>query len=317
MESREFLKFFLSVILQCKTDNIKLWHGLDQADTVISTIQSKSFQYNIIIGFDQPEKECWPKIDQWLSTQSEEYAVFLLDENFLNIKQNQNKLQKIIPIPFNHDLISNLALLREIKSCYHFNFDNQTTRWLFLSRNQRPHRRYFIDTWAEKIQHNLVYSDGKDRPIGNIDFYNLNRAPYMCNAKNLLDLTDIYNQTSGSIVAETSLDSFLTEKTFHAILAMHPIMMIGPRFAIGHLRSQGFDVFDDLINHSYDQLESWQERINCLVNDNFDVLTRGIDRRTIKDRLVYNQNHIWNYYDWLISNTKDFLLQITQPTGTH
>jgi hypothetical protein len=310
MESEEILKLFFSLIINCNCSNIKIWRGLEKAELVINEIQTKKNLYHIIIGLDRPAEECWHKVDHWLTTQSETYTVFLLDENFLDIKKNQSHLQKIKTIPFNHDLISNLSTLREVKNVYHFDFDNQTTRWLCLNRISRPQRRYFIDNWVEKIQQNLIYSDGINRPIGNVDFYK-DQSSYFCNAKNLLALADIYNQTSGSIVTETKTDSFLTEKTFHPIMALHPILMIGPRFAIDHLRSQGFDVFDDLIDHSYDKLESWQERIDRLVNDNLNILKNGIDRRAIANRLIYNQNHIWNYYDWLIKNAKDSFIQLT------
>lgn len=43
-----------------------------------------------------------------------------------------------------------------------------------------------------------------------------------------------------------------TEKTWRAIQLPRPMLLFGPQYAVAHLRRWGFDMFDDVIDHSYD-----------------------------------------------------------------
>ena len=40
--------------------------------------------------------------------------------------------------------------------------------------------------------------------------------------------------------------------------------MCGPQNSVSHIRSLGLDVFDDIIDHSYDAIPDWRMRINAM-----------------------------------------------------
>ena len=57
------------------------------------------------------------------------------------------------------------------------------------------------------------------------------------------------------------------------------------------LRDWGFDVFDDIFDHSYDTVEN-SERVNKLLNDNKSILSNGLQLTdNIKSRLINNRNY--------------------------
>lgn len=74
---------------------------------------------------------------------------------------------------------------------------------------------------------------------------------------------DAYLKSNISIVTETGMDNEalrITEKTFKALITGHPFVIVGTPGAVGLVRSFGFDVFDDFIDHNYDDIESPGER---------------------------------------------------------
>lgn len=88
------------------------------------------------------------------------------------------------------------------------------------------------------------------------------------------------NDTFLEIVNETTYSSesfLLTEKTMHSFLSFHfPIIISNPG-VVKFLRSMGFDMFDDIIDHSYDDVQDVAQRIVCAVDSNIALLTNAED----------------------------------------
>lgn len=67
-----------------------------------------------------------------------------------------------------------------------------------------------------------------------------------------------YQTSFCSIVCETGPTAHkpnFSEKTFRAIMQGHPIIFIGAADSVGMLRDLGFDMYDDIIDHSYDSIQ--------------------------------------------------------------
>jgi len=87
-------------------------------------------------------------------------------------------------------------------------------------------------------------------------------VPYQ-NFQDTGDLRKIMMQTKLSIVIETYHErtdaiSF-SEKIFRALQVPRPWALIGATGSVSRLRSMGFDVFDDYVDHSYDSYPSDQD----------------------------------------------------------
>lgn len=70
-----------------------------------------------------------------------------------------------------------------------------------------------------------------------------------------IPLEDAIIESERSLVIETYFtdkEVCYTEKTWRAIQLPRPMLVFGSQHAIKHLRQWGFDVFDEVIDHSYD-----------------------------------------------------------------
>lgn len=89
-------------------------------------------------------------------------------------------------------------------------------------------------------------------------------------------LREYYANTFIEIVTETSFTEhcyLLTEKTLNSIYGCNfPILLAG-KGAVSFLRNMGLDVFDDIIDHSYDQIDDPLDRIYSAIHRNINLLS--------------------------------------------
>ena len=241
------------------------------------------------------------QIDTWLVSQPTQHPVLLLEERMLR-PSNYYNFEKLKTITYFNETITAIQLMLINKSYYEFDISNGS-KWMLLGRTPRRHRVYINDTWTPKFQHNLIYSFGTDTFFGDYNFLKHRLQTQLMCANNLQSLQTLYNSACGSIVSETmDLEFGLTEKTFQPIMALHPILMIAPPGAVKFLRNHGFDMFDDLLDHSYDNIDNVNERIDCLFTANHDVISKGLDRTQISNRLINNQKHLFDFYQTVMKN---------------
>lgn len=103
---------------------------------------------------------------------------------------------------------------------------------------------------------------------------------------------DVYKKSLFHIVAESEISAeLLSEKTWKVLLVGQIPIMCGPRGSIAHLRDLGFDVFDDIVDHSYDEIFDWKERIKEMHNSlsKIALLDHNI---LIKDTLARREKNI-------------------------
>ena len=138
--------------------------------------------------------------------------------------------------------------------------------------------------------------------------WNVNNKDMLTNTKNLLVCADMYNSTQFSIVTETRYNlpcDFITEKTTQCWLALHPALYVSNRYHVAHVRDWGFDLFDDIFDHSYDSKPD-SDRIDALFKNNQSQMENGIILSDgIKQRLIKNREHyLKNFGNILLSQIK-------------
>jgi len=75
-------------------------------------------------------------------------------------------------------------------------------------------------------------------------------------------------------------------------LALHPALFVSNKNHVTILREWGFDLFDDIFDHSYDLADN-DSRIDKLFKDNTDIINKGlvinhdIQTRLLKNRELY------------------------------
>lgn len=116
---------------------------------------------------------------------------------------------------------------------------------------------------------------------------------------NFLNSLFISKNIPGPIIlqCETILDFYFpTEKSHQAFSIKRIPLTIGSQGHIQNLRALGFDVFDDLIDYSYDLIPDKISRIHCAIKDNKHVLTNTIDLAQYQKRLDTNQQCLANVF---------------------
>jgi hypothetical protein len=130
-------------------------------------------------------------------------------------------------------------------------------------------------------------------------------------------LRKYYVNSFAEIITESSFASpgfLLTEKTMNSIYGCNfPILLSGAG-AVAHLRNIGFDMFDDIIDHSYDQIDNPFDRIVSAVESNREILT---DANYVKNlwqqnvaRFKNNINVANNIHQWYATRGTDKFQQL-------
>lgn len=109
----------------------------------------------------------------------------------------------------------------------------------------------YVTDWWDNIKHTLVQLDPRSKK-------------FLLSDKNC-DLpanTDAYIH----LVTETTVmpKMFTTEKTWKPVASGQLFLIFGNPGAVGHLRDCGVDVFDDIIDHGYDLITDWQDRLHAI-----------------------------------------------------
>ena len=91
-----------------------------------------------------------------------------------------------------------------------------------------------------------------------------------------LSLSNLYKQSMIEIVAETTWQpdagAMISEKYINTVYGFNFPILVGAKNSIQQIRNQGFDVFDDVIDHSYDELDSPTLRLVTALKKNHHLL---------------------------------------------
>lgn len=89
---------------------------------------------------------------------------------------------------------------------------------------------------------------------------------------------------------------FFTEKTAKCFNSCQLPLFLTVKGYVSLLKSMGFDVFDDIIDHSYDNEENPDKRIKLVVKELIRLKKIGLDKlkniEGLEERLYYNKNYM-------------------------
>jgi len=134
-------------------------------------------------------------------------------------------------------------------------------------------------------------------------------------------LNNIMSNTATSLITEsvsTQIAALFTEKTAFSLLALTFPIWVGGFNAASEWKKKGFDVFEDVIDHSYENMPTLLERCFYAVYLNLEILTnielasdlrnKHMDR-LIKNRDMLTSENLKNYNRKVISTWPDDLQQ--------
>jgi hypothetical protein len=228
-----------------------------------------------------------------------------------NLKDIYNGPLKLIEFPtHSFDFIQNL------KNCYkdweHVNNKTNTINFMCLNGRIRPHR-------------SLVYSYLRDKPNSVVTIFDqtnyelpLYKDYDFDNANNFVKLSNLYQKCPVNIIVETMYyepRGIISEKTLDAFAGLQLPIIIGHKSVVADARRYGFDMFDDIIDHSYDTASN-ENRWKLAIDSNMHLLNGEFDYDALLPRLKKNQTYLLNgYLDLLVSNFLNQASKVLQGTS--
>jgi hypothetical protein len=132
-------------------------------------------------------------------------------------------------------------------------------------------RMYGKDIVQEEIDNSKLSANEKiiAQNISYSEPDHIDVTPDECAYNIFQDDYSLYDDTAFSIVTEslsTPGSLFITEKTFKAILSMHPFILFGSPGLLKFLKYRGYATYDFMIDDSYDEIEDIHQRLNAIVD---------------------------------------------------
>lgn len=171
------------------------------------------------------------------------------------------------------------------------------TKWMFDS-SQSEIKDIYISGFEKFKESKLIIND-------DVKIYG--EAADNNNIKNFNDVLCLYYRKSFvEIVNETSFTEKtfnLTEKTMHSFYGMNFPILISSQGTVEFLRNMGLDMFDDVIDHSYDKIKNPIDRLYRAIYDNRDLLS---DHKKTKSRWQQCHPRFINNVNFLKKNLHDY-----------
>jgi len=279
---------------------------------------------------------------------------FYKDKNFIlftSVENLQSYINKpnVKIIPWGGDITNHRKEYQTLEPIFDKNLDSTTT-FLSLNRNKRSHRAMLVSLlYGTNIyQHGLVSCmfkdsidnlfDYTDWPVLNksvyeqgfnilkssnlklnddVEIYNNNNNDNVSNFKN--KLADYYRNTFVEIISETNFTEScfnLTEKTLHSFYGCCFPIFLCSKGSVEFLRSIGLDMFDDIVNHSYDEISDPATRLETAILSNKELLTNNArtkklwieNQQRFKNNVDFCRERLYNVYSYRTMTMFDEIL---------
>ena len=194
-------------------------------------------------------------------------------------------------------------------------------KFLCLNRNIKPHRIWLMYSLLRSsiineghVSFNLPSVDRRDFHVCSRSHHTLKRIPESLHADYKMALVremynrkldplssnhvinynssikSYYNDSLMSVITESDTNlNFITEKTYKAIMNLHPFFIVGNPDQHALLRARGYHTFEDLFG--VDQITNYTEALAMwkhIGDKNIDVLKQNIKKKYL-DKLIHNQ----------------------------
>jgi len=197
----------------------------------------------------------------------------------------------------NHNYDLALALRQRWDEWKHVTTTPKTKAWQCLNGRMCTHRRRAVDvlqTWSDGV---LSYGNEIALPEWAYSTYRGTE-----NDDNFIRLASVYGSCAVNIVTETEYNTtpgIVSEKTLMAFAAQQIPIVIGHAGIVQHCKELGFDMFDDLVDTSYDVLPN-ESRLEQALLRNQDLIQGKVDLAPYQQRLQRNREYLLDDFPtWL------------------
>lgn len=132
-------------------------------------------------------------------------------------------------------------------------------------------------------------------------------------------LRPMYRNSFVEIVTESSFVApayMITEKTANSMFGCNFPILLGGCGIVQHLRDLGFDMFDDVVDHSYDLISNPFDRITTAIDNNKQLLTDAEFAKQAwvkcRDRFEHNVKVYPTIFEWHEKHVRQQLAKILE-----
>lgn len=194
---------------------------------------------------------------------------------------------------------SNFWLYKTLAEINLKNIKNSKNKRLFISLNNRAHyhRCKMIDVLQKEklLEHGIISWYNKDREKYKFKHWKQRKVFLKDNYKTDRDqhvLPGEFNKAFLNLVTESTTDGiFVTEKTYHPILIKRPFICLAALGFHNFLKTQGFQLYDEIINYKFDDEEDLDKRIALIAQElkNLQKQNYQILYNKIRNKLEFNK----------------------------
>jgi hypothetical protein len=169
----------------------------------------------------------------------------------------------------------------------------KTRPWQCLNGRKCSHRQQVVNILSQ--WGNGILSYGTDIPLSEWDYGTYRGTE---NNENFIRLAAVYGTCAVNIVTETLYDpvpGLFCEKTLFAMIAQQIPIVIGSQGLVASIRAHGFDMFDDVVDTSYDSLPN-ETRLTQALALNQDLIQGRIDLSPYQQRLRDQREFVLDDY---------------------
>ena len=167
-------------------------------------------------------------------------------------------------------------------------------RWQCLNGRRCPHRLRAVQVLQDLTGGVISYGD-----VMPLDQWNYSTYRGTENEENYHRLGRIYGRADVNIVTETQYDrapGIITEKTLLALLSEQIPLVIGYPGIVRDCMELGFDMFDDVVDVSYDSMPNGV-RVEQAIQRNLTLLKGEVDLEPYRERLRLQRRSLLEHYE--------------------
>lgn len=287
----------------------------------------------------------WIDMTPELSIYFSNMCDFYNNKHFIIVSSLENLDKEIVKdnctvINMGGDITNQMELYKEFTPNVHKNLDT-SKNFISLNRGARHHRVYLVASLYARglddygnismlsipenfsLSNLIKYDYHQDVNYNNTnkgitkyhstkvigdsyDIYLTANNDNLSNFKN--SLQNKYLNSYIEFVSETSYNEYsfnITEKTLHFIYGCNYPILISSPGTVKFLREMGIDMFDDIIDHSYDDTLDPADRINKAIDDNLKILTMDTielhhrwlsDKYRMEKNISFVKNNLLEFY---------------------
>ena len=197
----------------------------------------------------------------------------------------------------NHNMATCVSIAKRYSEWEKYFQLPRDNNWQCLNGRMCSHRLRAVDvlrSWTGGI---LSYGDQITLPEWAYSTYRGTE-----NDENFVRLAPLYARTKVNIVTETLYDArpgIVSEKTLMAMIAMQIPIVIGHPGIVRDCRELGFDMFEDLVDTSYDWLPN-DQRVEQAILRNRDLIQGLVDLEPYQERLQAQRDLVLDDYPTII-----------------